>query len=250
MTGKLRLTPSLAGFLSLPSARIALLTWRWAQKLGGSVQLRLDDIEPRDAAHTDDAAHDLRWLGLDWDAVTKQSERRARYAEAASVLERAGRLYPCFESEDELRAKRDLRTRRNQATIYDRAMLKMTPAQRAQAEAKGKRPYWRFLLSPEPAAWNDAVLGRTQVKLSAMSDPVLVRADGAPLPLFAGVVDDLDAGITHLLHSDEMRGASAMALDIGAALGADVARLMLAHVAPLAANADRFTLRRLRTDGI
>jgi glutamyl-tRNA synthetase len=250
MTARLRLAPSLAGFLTLSSARVALLTWLWAQKLGGSLLLRLDDIDPRDAAHAADAEHDLAWLGLGWDSVQKQSDRRARYAEAAAALERAGRLYACFESEDELRAKRDLRARRNQATIYDRAMLKMTAAQRAQAEAKGKRPYFRFLLSADPIGWTDAILGRTQTKVSAMSDPVLLRADGTPLPLFAALVDDLDAGITHILASDEMRGASAMSLDIAAAMGADVSKLRLAHVAPLSADADRLTLRRLRTDGI
>ena len=247
---RVRLAPSLAGYLPLASARVALLNWLWARHLGGTVLLRLDDISTADADHAADVEHDLRWLGLDWEATQKQSGRRARYAEAAAALERAGRLYPCFESEDELRAKRDLRTRRNQATIYDRAMLKMTPAQRAQAEAKGKRPYWRFLLSPEPVGWNDSVLGRTQVKLSAMSDPVLVRADGTPLPLFAALVDDLDAGIFHIVQSDEMRGATGIALDIAAALDADTANLRFAHVAPLAETAARLTLRRLRTDGI
>jgi glutamyl-tRNA synthetase len=250
MTARLRLAPSLAGYLSLSSARVAVLTWLWAQKLGGSVLLRLDDIDPRDAAHTADAEHDLAWLGLAWGSVQKQSDRRARYTEAADALERAGRLYACFESEEELRAKRDLRARRNQATIYDRAMLKMTAAQRAQAEENGKRPYFRFLLSAESVAWTDAVLGRTQTKLSAMSDPVLIRADGTPLPLLAALVDDLDFGITHILASDEMRGASAMALDIAAAMGADPSKLRLAHVAPLAPAGDRLTLRRLRTDGI
>jgi len=250
MRRTLRLAPSLAGFLTLPSARVALLTWLWARGLGAEVALRLDDLDPRDAAHAADAEHDLRWLGLDWDGVRRQSARAPRYAEAAAVLERAGRLYPCFESEDELRVKRELRARRDQATIYDRAMLRMTPAQRAQAEARGKRPYWRFLLSAEPVAWTDAILGRVTVKLSAMSDPVVMRADGTPLPLFASVVDDIDAGVTHLLASEEMRGASGIALDLGHALGARVARLRLAHVAPLSAAAERLTLRRLRGDGI
>ena len=250
MTAKFRLAPSLAGYLPLASARVSLLTWLWARNLGGSVPLRLDDIDERDAAHAADAEYDLQWLGLDWDATQRQSDRGTRYAEAAAALERAGRLYACFEGEDELRAKRELRTRRNQATIYDRAMLKMTPAQRAQAEARGKRPYFRFLLAPEPVAWTDAVLGRTETKLTAMSDPVLLRADGTPLPLFAAIVDDIDAGITHTLASDEMRGATAMALDIAHALGANVSQWRLAHVAPLAPAAERLTLRRLRSDGI
>jgi glutamyl-tRNA synthetase len=253
MTGpavRVRLAPSLAGYLPLSSARIALLTWLWARNLGGAVLLRLADFPPRDAEHAADAEHDLSWLGLDWDASQKQSERTARYAEAAAALERAGRLYPCFESEDELRAKRETRARRHQPIIYDRAMLKLTPAQRAQAEAHGKFPYFRFLLSPEPIGWHDSVRGRTQVNLAAMSDPVLVRADGTPLPLFCSAVDDLDAGISHVVQSDELRGATAITLDIVRALGGDPARLRLAHVAPMPEAAARLTLRRLRADGI
>ena len=73
-------------------------------------------------------------------------------------------------------------------------MLKLTPEQRAAAEAGGKRPYWRFLLSGEQVEWADIVLGRRQVKLSAVSDPVLIRADGTPLYTFTSVVDDLDEG--------------------------------------------------------
>ena len=62
------------------------------------------------------------------------------YEDAAERLKQAGRLYPCFESEEELRAKREMRIRRGQPPVYDRAMLKLTAEQRAAAEAGGKRP--------------------------------------------------------------------------------------------------------------
>lgn len=245
---RLRLAPSLAGHLTLASARLALLTWRRARAGGGHLTLRLDDLDPRDAAHAEDAEYDLRWLGLDWDATRRQSDRRARYAEAAALLERAGRLYPCFETEEELRHKRDLRARQKRATIYDRAMLRLTPEQRAKAEANGKRPYFRFLLSAEPVAWRDEALGRTEIKLSAMSDPVLVRADGSPLPLFASVVDDVDDGITDLVQEEAMAGAAGIGRDIAAALGA-TRQPGLMHVPALPDAVGRLTLRRLRADG-
>ncbi len=67
------------------------------------------------------------------------------------------------------------------------AMLKLTAAQRAAAQVTVN----------VRIAWNDLVLGRREVKLPAISEPVLVRADGTRLRTFTSVVDDIEAGITH-----------------------------------------------------
>ncbi len=202
--------------------------------------------------------HDLRWLGIDWDQAFCQSERRALYDAAADRLRQAGRLYPCFESDAELRAKRDHRVKRGQPPIYDRAMLKLTPAQRQAAEAGGKQPYWRFLLSDRTVEWRDLVLGHREVALSSLSDPIVVQADGTPTRAFAGIVDDLDTGITDLVRSDTQVTASAVAIDLCEALGAPPSRLRFAHLPPLedagekrlARRVDARTLRSLRHDGV
>ncbi|HYZ63649.1 MAG TPA: glutamate--tRNA ligase family protein, partial [Acetobacteraceae bacterium] len=179
---KVRFAPSPTGLLHVGNARAALANYLLARKQGGHFLLRIDDTDrERNRPEYDDAIqYDLRWLGLHWDSFFRQSERLERYAEAAERLKAAGRLYPCFESEEELTAKREMRARRGQPPIYDRAMLKLTPEQREAAEAGGKRPYWRFLLSGRAIEWRDQVLGRRQVKLGAVSDPVLIRADGTP----------------------------------------------------------------------
>ncbi|MCS6922693.1 MAG: glutamate--tRNA ligase family protein, partial [Elioraea sp.] len=147
---KVRFAPSPTGFLHVGNARIALINWLFARKAGGSFLLRLDDTDtarsrPEYAAAIEE---DLRWLGLDWDeGPLRQSDRLARYAEAAEALKAAGRLYPCWESEEELAAKRKQRLARGLAPIYDRAALALTEEQRARALASGKPPYWRFRLS-------------------------------------------------------------------------------------------------------
>jgi glutamyl-tRNA synthetase len=109
-------------------------------------------------------------------------------------------------------------------------MLKMTAEQRAAAEAGSKRPYWRFLLSEATVAWPDLVLGRREVKLPAVSDPVRIRADGMPLYTFNSVVDDIDAGITHVIRGEDHVTNTGIQLDLFAALGADPSRLGLAHL--------------------
>ena len=260
MTARVRFAPSPTGYLHVGNARLALVNWLHARRHNGRFLLRLDDT---DAARSTDAyaeaiGHDLRWLGLDWDETFRQSARLDRYAEAAEALKRSGRLYPCFESEEELRFRREQRLRRGQAPVYDRAMLKLTAAQRAAAEAGGKRPYWRFLLSDGAIGWDDLVLGRRQVKLPAVSDPVLTRADGTPLYTFCSVVDDLDSAVTHVIRGEDHVTNTGVQLDLLAALGGDPAKLRFAHLPllldekgeKLSKRLDGLSLRRLRTDGV
>jgi glutamyl-tRNA synthetase len=255
-----RFAPSPTGYLHVGNARIALANYLFARRHGGRFLLRFDDTDaargkPEFAAAI---AQDLRWLGLDWDESFQQSARLDRYAAAAERLKAAGRLYPCFESEEELAAKREQRIRRGQPPVYDRAMLRLTAEQRAAAEAGGKRPYWRFLLSNATVEWNDLVLGRRAVKLPAVSDPVLIRADGTPLYTFTSVVDDIETGITHVIRGEDHVTNTGVQRDIFAALGADPTAIGFAHL-PLLTDIDGgklskrlggLSLRSLRADGI
>lgn len=257
---KLRFAPSPTGLLHAGNARTALVNWLFARRHGATFLLRIDDTDRERSRPELEGAiiQDLHWLGLDWDESFRQSDRLSRYAEAAERLRAAGRLYACFESEEELRAKREQRRRRGLPPVYDRAMLKLTPEQRQAAEATGKRPYWRFLLSSGSVDWDDLVLGPRQVKLGSVSDPVAVRADGMPTYTFASAFDDLESGITHVIRAEDHVTNAAVQLDLYAALGGDPAQLRLGH-APLVVGGSgeklskRFasaSLRGLRQDGI
>ncbi len=129
-------------------------------------------------------------------------------------LKRDNFLYPCFESEEELKAKHEFRRKRNQPPVYDRAMLSLTARQRQAAEAGGKRPHWRFKLSGRTLEWNDLVLGPRRAALSAVSDPILVRADGRPTPILASVCDDIDFGTTHIIRGEDSAGNTAIQIEL------------------------------------
>lgn len=257
---KLRFAPSPTGLLHVGNARQAVANALHARRYGGLFQLRIDDTD--EARSRDDYADairtDLRWLGLDWDESFRQSDHLADYEAAADRLRASGRLYPCFESEEELRAKREIRLRQKRPPLYDRAMLRLTAEQRAQAEANGKQPYWRFKLSDSIIAWDDLVLGRTQVKLTAVSDPVLIRADGTILYAFASVVDDLRTGITDILRGEDHVTNTGVQVDIAMALGAEPRHFRFGHLPLLLDDAggklskrfDGLSLRALRQDGI
>ena len=257
---KVRFAPSPTGLLHVGNVRQALANYLLVRRQGGAYLLRLDDTDrERNRPEYEEAIqYDLRWLGIKWDVMFRQSDRLERYAAAAERLRASGRLYPCFESEEELNAKREMRAKRHQPPIYDRAMLKLTPAQREAAEAGGKRPYWRFLLSGVQAEWQDLVLGRRQVKTSAISDPVLIRADGTPLYTFTSVVDDLDEAITHIVRGEDHITNTGVQLDIMEALAPGRRRPLFGHL-PLLVDQDggklskrtgSLSLRSLRADGI
>src|SRR3569833_2507301 len=64
-----RLAPSPTGAQHLGNARTYLLAWLSIRARGGTVVLRVEDIDsPRIKKDADrQAIEDLRWLGLDWD---------------------------------------------------------------------------------------------------------------------------------------------------------------------------------------
>jgi len=256
----LRFAPSPTGYLHVGNARVALANWLIARRDGGRFLLRLDDTDTERSKPEYAAAieEDLRWLGLDWDDMFRQSDRLERYAAAAERLKASGRLYPCFESEEELVFKRERARRQGRPPVYDREALKMTPEQRARAEANGKRPYWRFLLSSRTVAWRDGVLGERSVKLPSLSDPVLIRADGSALYTFTSVVDDIETGVTHIVRGEDHVTNTGIQLDIWAALGGDPSRIAFAHLplltdeagGPLSKRLGSVSLRQLRRDGV
>ena len=186
--------------------------------------LRIDDTDlersrPELAAAIE---RDLQWLGLSWDLFARQSDRFARYAAAAETLKAQGFLYPCFESEEELALKRKTQLARGLPPLYDRASLKLTPAEIAERQAKGEVPHWRFKLSSAAAAWDDQVQGSKRFEGAALSDPVLIRADGVPLYTFSSVIDDADFGVTHIIRGEDHVANTAVQIKIFEAMGAAV----------------------------
>jgi glutamyl-tRNA synthetase len=256
---RVRFAPSPTGYLHAGNARAALVNFLFARHHQGHFLLRLDDTDrERGRPEYEQGIYDdLRWLGLDWDATEKQSARGARYREVAERLKAAGRLYPCFENEDELAAKRAALVKRKLPPVYDRAALALTREQRAAAEAAGKKPYWRFKLSEGAASWVDLVLGSRRVNFATVSDPVLIRGDDTPLYTFTSVVDDVDHAISHVIRGEDHVTNTAVQIDLFQAISR-AALPRFAHL-PLISDGDggklskrigSISLRALRKDGV
>jgi glutamyl-tRNA synthetase len=258
---RVRFAPTPSGNLFVSGARVALANDLFARRGHGQMLLRLDDLDQDRARpiHADQIMQDLRWFGIAWHDSFRQSERLALYQDAIERLKREKFIYPCFESEEELKAKQEFRRKRNQSLIYDRAMLALTEKQRQDAEAGGKRPHWRFKLSGRTLDWNDLIQGPRQATLSAVSDPILVRADGSPTPILASVVDDLAYGTTHIIRGEDNAGNTAVQMELFEVLGGARSPVRFAHLpalgdsgkpAPGGRKAASLALRSLRNDGV
>lgn len=205
MNVAVRFAPSPTGHLHIGNVRTAIMNWLFAARHGGSFMFRLDDTDEERStqAFADAIAEDLTWLGLTWDRFARESDRYARYAEAAEALKAAGRLYPCYETPEELGLKRKAMLAQHRPPIYDRSALRLTDADRARLEGEGRRPHWRFRLEHADITWDDLVQGPKHFRGADLSDPVLIREDGRPLYTLTSVVDDLDFAITHIVRGED-----------------------------------------------
>src|SRR5689334_8298213 len=222
MSVAVRFAPSPTGRLHAGNIRTALHNWLFARKTRGRLLLRLDDTDRERS--TEEFARgieeDLTWLGIDWAREVRQSERFDLYDAAVQTLKRAGRLYPAYETPEELELKRKRQLARGRPPVYDRAALKLTEEDKARLETGGRKPHWRFKLETRDVVWDDLVRGRQHVDAASLSDPVLVRADGTYLYTLPSVVDDIDLGITHVIRGEDHVVNTAPQIQLFEALGA------------------------------
>jgi glutamyl-tRNA synthetase len=193
---RLRFAPSPTGALHIGGARTALFNWLLArgpasrEEPAGSLLLRIEDTDrerstPENVAQILDA---LRWLELDWDeGPIMQSARAERHREALEGLLQSGHAYRSSATAEDVKAYK-------QRHGVERGF-------RGEAEAQGAVR----LRVPEEGATivHDAIRGETRFEHVHLDDPVIARSDGSVLYNFAVAVDDLDAGITHVVRGED-----------------------------------------------
>jgi glutamyl-tRNA synthetase len=187
---RVRFAPSPTGALHIGGARTALYNWLLARGQGGALVLRIEDTDrerstPRNVEQILDA---LRWLELDWDeGPIFQTERAGRHAEALQQLLASGHAYRSSATAEDVRAFKAS----HGAERGFRGDPESSGAVRLQVPDSGE------------AIVDDVIRGRTRFPHINMDDPVIARADGSPLYNFAVAVDDLDAGITHVVRGED-----------------------------------------------
>ena len=223
MTTRTRFAPSPTGMLHVGNIRAALHNWLWARKSGGQFWLRIDDTDAERSEERFVAAirSDLGWLGLVPDGEERQSARFSVYEARFEALRAAGRVYPAYETAQELDLKRKIAAGRGLPPIYDRAALALSDADRAALEGDGVKPHWRFKLDhAAPIVWDDLIRGPQKFDAATMSDPVIRRADGSWLYMLPSAIDDAEMGITHVVRGEDHVSNTALQLQMFDAMGA------------------------------
>ncbi|MFN2099587.1 glutamate--tRNA ligase [Altererythrobacter sp. MF3-039] len=216
-----RFAPSPTGRLHVGNIRTALHNWMLARKSGGKFLLRIDDTDAERSKeeYVEAIRADLAWLGLKPDGEERQSQRMALYEGGFDALRAAGRVYPAYETAQELDLKRKIQLGRGLPPIYDRAALELSEEQRAAKEAEGIAPHWRFKLDhDELITWEDGVRGPQKFDPASLSDPVIRRADGSWLYMLPSAVDDLDMGVTDVLRGEDHVSNTAVQIQMFTAL--------------------------------
>lgn len=216
-----RLAPSPTGVLHLGNARTFLLNWLQVRASGGTLLLRVEDIDgPRVREGAEQQAlEDLRWLGIDWDGVPiRQSDRLELYRDAAQRLCAAGLAYPCVCSRKEVEEAASAPHEDWQdAVAYPGTCRGRWPTLDAARVATGREPALRFRVDVDAVEFDDlfrgAELGRVR------GDFVIQKRDGGPAYQLAVVVDDAATGVNLALRGDDLLASTPRQLLLYRALG-------------------------------
>ncbi len=205
MNCKIRFAPSPTGFMHIGNARIAIINYLFCKKNNGHFLFRIDDtdIERSKKEYEDAIKNDMKWLGIEYDSIFRQSERMQRYDEIKNLLISKNVLYECYESQEELEYKRKKALGNGKPPVYDRASLYLSDSEKEKFKQSGIQPHWRFKLPAKIISWNDIVMGKVSYDLKNVSDPVVIKANGTYLYTFSSVIDDIDSDITHIIRGQD-----------------------------------------------
>ena len=202
MTG--RFAPSPSGRMHLGNAFSALLAWLSVRSCGGTMVLRIEDLDPVRcrAEYADQVKRDLTWLGLDWDVEqTPQSLRAAAYRERFDRLAQLGLVYPCYCSRNELLAASAPHASDGQA-VYPGTCRYLSQDERGK---KQKMPSWRVMVPDETVSFLDGLQGEYHENLlRGCGDFIIRRADGVYAYQLAVVTDDAQAGVTQVVRGRDL----------------------------------------------
>lgn len=251
-----RLAPSPTGSLHVGHARTFWMAHERARRAGGTLALRMEDLdrERSRAVYAAATLEDLRWLGIVWQegpdvggryAPYAQSERHAFYRAAWQRLLEGGCLYPCRCSRKDLAAA--LSAPHEGADADDEPVYPCTCRPRSGAsslhgtdwgsEEAGRERinvHWRFRVPDgEGIEFVDGHLGAQRfVAGRDFGDFVVMRRDGAAgsaqLGTWGGgvasyqlacVVDDAAMEITEVVRGADLLKSTARQILLNRALG-------------------------------
>jgi glutamyl/glutaminyl-tRNA synthetase len=211
-----RFAPSTTGEAHPGTLLAALLVWLDARSRGGRAVMRLEDLDVTRtrSAWAAQMIEACAWLGLAWDEVVVQSDRRAAHEAALDALGAAGRLYPCT-------CSRAARTGGRRAADGSWAYANTCRGRPLPAGGWRATPEAiRVRLDDDRIELvDDGGLDLSQTPARDLGDPIVRRRDGVIAYQLAVVVDDGDAGITDVIRGRDIAPSTATQVMLQRLLG-------------------------------
>lgn len=244
-----RFAPSPTGRMHAGNIYAALSAWLVAKSQGGTIVLRIEDLD-RDRSKAEyiiAVQRDFELLGLTWDqGPFFQHDRDEAYLEAFCALERKGLVYPCFCTRADLHAASA--PHRGEKFVYPGTCRGLTAEQIAEKSMR-RAPAQRLRVPDDTYSFEDMVQGRYKQNLAHdCGDFLIRRSDQAFAYQLAVVVDDAAQGVTSIVRGVDLLCSTPQQLYLQELLGLDHPRY--AHIPLLVAEKNRRLSKRDHDAGI
>ncbi|HEY1724421.1 MAG TPA: tRNA glutamyl-Q(34) synthetase GluQRS [Steroidobacteraceae bacterium] len=266
-----RFAPSPTGWLHLGHALAAISAYEAAG--GGNFLLRIEDLDRGRCRLEFEAGivEDLTWLGLQWQQpVLRQSERSEAHRAALATLDKAGLIYSCFCTRQEI--VREIERageapHRSGEVVYPGTCRTLSRSECEMRKARGD-PFALRLDSRKAAAMTGALSfeelgqgpdgenGDVPVEPGVLGDIVLARKGLPAAYHLAVVVDDAFQDVSLVTRGNDLFASAHVQRMLQAALGLPAPlyahhRLILDADGSKLSKRDRSsTLRNIRQQGI
>ncbi len=238
-----RFAPSPTGRMHAGNIFAALMAWLIAKSQGGSIVLRVEDLdrERSKLCYIDAVQRDFERLGLTWDkGPFFQHDRDEAYREAFCALQDKGLVYPCFCTRADLHAASA--PHRGEKLVYPGTCRFLTSREQAE-KRKVRNPAERLIVPDMVYSFDDMVQGRYAQNLAKDCGDFLVRrSDQAFAYQLAVVVDDAAQGVTSVVRGVDLLCSTPQQLYLQDMLGLEHPRY--AHIPLLVAEMNRRLSKR------
>jgi len=245
-----RMAPSPTGFVHLGNLVQGLTAERMAHQSGGVLFLRVEDTDAKREVPgaVEVLLGTLKHYGISFDEGAtidgdagiygpyRQRQRAAIYHVYAKKLVSEGMAYPCFCTEEELAAMRQMQEANKETTGYygKYAMWRDRSMEDIQAQLNAGNPWVLRFRSTDSIEnqfkFDDLVKGKLTITENDV-DHVLLKSDGIPTYHFAHAVDDHLMRTTHVVRGDEWLPTLPFHIQLFKALGFKLPKYV--HIGPL-----------------
>jgi len=258
-----RFAPSPTGYLHLGGLRTALYAYLFTRQKNGEFILRIEDT---DQSRFVEGSVEALIRILDRFGITSdegpqikngeiiqvgdkgpyiQSERLDIYQKHVHELIEKGHAYYCFCTRERLDEVRKQQQAAKLTPKYDRACLKLEPAEIKSRLEAGEDYVIRLKVPEGKTVFEDVIRGKIMISNSDIDDQVLMKTDGFPTYHLAAIVDDHYMEITHVIRAEEWLSSTPKHVILYHAFGWDLP--IFAHL-PLILNPDKSKLSKRQGD--